>query len=85
MKVAPSAEVCTIYLDTTFSIITDRNIRRGLHDVYDELVFETNSRFVFHDSRGIESGTTNDIETIQSFITTWAGGRSLKDRLHAIW
>ncbi|KJA18796.1 hypothetical protein HYPSUDRAFT_144590, partial [Hypholoma sublateritium FD-334 SS-4] len=49
------------------------------------LVFETNSRFVFHDSRGIESGTTNDIETIQAFISKWAHGRSLNDRLHAIW
>jgi hypothetical protein len=40
---------------------------------------------VFHDSLGIEAGTTNEMETIQAFISERANARSLREKLHAIW
>ena len=60
-------------------------VQRGVHNITDELVFSSNRGFVFHDSRGIEAGTTNEMETIQAFISERANARRLKDKLHAIW
>jgi hypothetical protein len=59
--------------------------QRGVHDIADELVFESNPGFVFHDSRGIEAGATDEMETIQAFIAERANARSLDKKLHAIW
>ena len=59
--------------------------QRGIHNIRDELVFSSNPGFVFHDSRGIEAGTTNEMETIQDFISERANARNLRDKLHAIW
>ena len=60
-------------------------VQRGVHNITDELVFSSNPGFVFHDSRGIEAGTTNEMETIQAFISERANARRLRDKLHAIW
>ena len=60
-------------------------VKRGVHNITDELVFSSNPGFVFHDSRGIEAGTTNEMETIQAFISERANARRLQDKLHAIW
>jgi hypothetical protein len=59
--------------------------QRGVHNIADELVFDSNPRFVFHDSRGIEAGTTEEMESIQAFISERANARSLEKKLHAIW
>jgi len=40
---------------------------------------------VFHDSRGIEAGATNEMQIIQDFISERATARSLNEKLHAIW
>jgi len=60
-------------------------VQRGVHKITDELVFNSNPGFVFHDSRGIEAGSTNEMETIQAFISKRANARRLQDKLHAIW
>ena len=56
-----------------------------MHEINDELVFSNHEGYVFHDSRGIESGGTEELQILQEFITRKCEGRRLQDRLHAIW
>jgi len=63
----------------------DPSSGRGVHNIEDELTFDSNPGFVFHDSRGIEAGTTEEMEDIQAFISQRANARSLSRKLHAIW
>ena len=60
-------------------------IQRGEHRIDDELVFSNHDGYVFHDSRGFESGGTLELEILQEFIQRKCGERRLRDRLHAIW
>jgi len=59
--------------------------QRGEHDINDELVFSNHTGYVFHDSRGIESGATEEVDTLQEFIRLKATTRKLQSKLHAIW
>ena len=59
--------------------------QRGEHTIDDELVFSNHRGYIFHDSRGIESGSTEELEILQQFIRRKCGERGLRDRLHAIW
>ncbi len=59
--------------------------QRGEHDIDDELVFSNQTGYVFHDSRGIESGATEEVDILQEFIRRKTGARRLQSRLHAIW
>ncbi|KDQ11841.1 hypothetical protein BOTBODRAFT_430753 [Botryobasidium botryosum FD-172 SS1] len=58
---------------------------RGLHRIDHSLIFPSNQRYVFHDSRGFESGATDELELVRDFIRTRAGGNDLNEQLHAIW
>lgn len=60
-------------------------LQRGLHDINNQLIFKSNPQFVFHDSRGFESGSLDEIETVNSFITERAESTDLASQLHAIW
>jgi GTPase SAR1 family protein len=59
--------------------------QRGEHIIDDELVFSNHSGYVFHDSRGIESGGIDELETLKEFIRRKCGETKLQDKLHAIW
>ncbi len=59
--------------------------QRGEHDIEHELVFSNHTGYVFHDSRGIESGATEEVEILKEFIQSKASARRLRSRLHAIW
>jgi AAA+ ATPase superfamily predicted ATPase len=59
--------------------------QRGIHDIENQLIFKSNPQFIFHDSRGFESGSLDEIETVKSFITERARSRELPEQLHAIW
>jgi len=60
-------------------------IQRGKHNVNDELIFENNEGYIFHDSRGFDYGSQDELVTVQDFVRKKAGEKRLKDRLHAIW
>jgi len=60
-------------------------IQRGEHNVNHELIFENNEGYIFHDSRGFESGSQDELVIVQDFVRKKAGEKRLKDRLHAIW
>jgi hypothetical protein len=56
-----------------------------MHTIDDELVFSNHTGCVFHDSRGIESGSTDELEKVREFIRRKCGEKKLGDKLHAIW
>ena len=41
--------------------------------------------YVFHDSRGIEAGSTEELQILQGFIRRKCGEKQLRAKLHAIW
>ncbi|KAH9056848.1 hypothetical protein EDB87DRAFT_1686730 [Lactarius vividus] len=63
----------------------DPSMDRGEHRIDDELIFSNHRGYVFHDSRGIESGSTDELGILQNFIrrnvydyVTTADGRILR-------
>ncbi|KAH9166176.1 hypothetical protein EDB89DRAFT_1857670 [Lactarius sanguifluus] len=58
---------------------------RGEHRIDDELVFSNHRGYVFHDSRGIESGSAGELDMLREFIQRKCKEGRLRDRLHAIW
>ena len=60
-------------------------LQRGIHDIENELIFRSNSHFVFHDSRGFETGSVNELDLMKTFVADRARTMKLKDRIHAIW
>ncbi|KDQ13486.1 hypothetical protein BOTBODRAFT_111446 [Botryobasidium botryosum FD-172 SS1] len=60
-------------------------LQRGEHNVEYSLRFPSNPGFVFHDSRGFESGAVEELELVREFIRMKATLGSMKSQLHAIW
>ncbi|KDQ05972.1 hypothetical protein BOTBODRAFT_122040 [Botryobasidium botryosum FD-172 SS1] len=59
--------------------------QRGEHNIEYSLVFPSSPGFVFHDSRGFESGGIEELELVREFIQKKASLGSVKNQLHAIW
>lgn len=59
--------------------------QRGEHEITDELEFSNHDGYVFHDSCGLENGSTKELETLQKFVRERAEKNKLKERLHVIW
>jgi hypothetical protein len=59
--------------------------QRGEHTIDNELVFSNHTGYVFHDSRGIECGSTKELETLKEFIRRKCAEKQLRNKLHAIW
>ncbi|KDQ10289.1 hypothetical protein BOTBODRAFT_36400 [Botryobasidium botryosum FD-172 SS1] len=58
---------------------------RGEHNIEYPLMFRGSPGFVFHDSRGFESGAVEELELAQKFIQNKANLGSMRNQLHAIW
>ncbi|PPQ92320.1 hypothetical protein CVT25_008526 [Psilocybe cyanescens] len=58
---------------------------RGIHDINHPFAFESNPQFIFHDSRGFESGDESQLKEVQAFIEERARSTEPKLQLHAIW
>ncbi|KAG1899066.1 GTP-binding protein [Suillus fuscotomentosus] len=65
--------------------IVQSSIKRGNHDITNEMVFTSNPTFVFHDSCGFEAGSEEEFENMKKFISDRAHATKLEDRIHAIW
>ncbi|KAJ7066102.1 hypothetical protein C8F01DRAFT_1248151 [Mycena amicta] len=65
--------------------ILKESMERGEHNIENQMVFKSNPGFIFHDSRGFESGTIEETEKVKNFIKTRAASSSLAEQLHAIW
>ncbi|KAF8452696.1 hypothetical protein L210DRAFT_3384812 [Boletus edulis BED1] len=70
------------YADTDEGAI-DR-YQRGLHNVEDELIFRSNDKLIFHDSRGFEAGSKDEFLQMKNFVADRAKTVILKKRIHAI-
>ena len=60
-------------------------VQRGEHNIENELRFTSHRGYVFHDSRGFESGDKKELEIVQDFVGRKSRERKLNNRLHAIW
>ncbi|KAH9000680.1 hypothetical protein EDB86DRAFT_2827966 [Lactarius hatsudake] len=63
----------------------DPSMHRGEHTIDDELVFSKHRGYIFHDSRGIESASEEELSILQDFIRQKCREKRLQDKLHAIW
>ncbi|KIJ34010.1 hypothetical protein M422DRAFT_79786, partial [Sphaerobolus stellatus SS14] len=61
------------------------HLQRGLHNVKDEIRFPSRPGFVFHDSRGFEAGSSEELDAARRFVEDSAAVTNLKEQLHAIW
>jgi hypothetical protein len=77
----PSAEVKQI---TTCLLLFLMIHQRGEHNIEYQLTF-SGSNFIFHDSRGIEAGSEDELKTVKEFIQKREQLVDLKDQLHVIW
>jgi hypothetical protein len=58
---------------------------RGLHDIENEMVFQSNPKFIFHDSRGFEAGGATELDSVKAFIARRAKVKQIHEQVHAIW
>jgi tRNA pseudouridine-54 N-methylase len=59
--------------------------QRGEHDIENEMIFESNAAFVFHDSRGFEAGSRSELDEVKDFVQKCSTNKNLTDHLHVIW
>ncbi|KAI5993050.1 hypothetical protein F5J12DRAFT_897100 [Pisolithus orientalis] len=65
--------------------VVQGSLKRGYHNIEDELVFKSNMHFVFHDSCGFEAGSEAEFDRMKKFVTYHAKATKLERRIHAIW
>ncbi|KZP07215.1 hypothetical protein FIBSPDRAFT_998546 [Athelia psychrophila] len=58
---------------------------RGLHDINNTMVFASNPGFIFHDSRGFESGSAQELDAVTTFLSDRSKSTELQDQVHAVW
>ncbi|KAF8332169.1 hypothetical protein F5887DRAFT_1140763 [Amanita rubescens] len=77
-------KVCGV-AKATEPIIYDKDGElRGQHDIEHQITYP-GSNFIFHDSQGFESGSTEELEIAWKFIEKRCAETELKNQLHAIW
>ncbi|KAH8991763.1 hypothetical protein EDB86DRAFT_2806460 [Lactarius hatsudake] len=84
-RVCDTTESPIIYRGNPGRNVTVRGLGRGEHNIDDEVVFSNHKGYIFHDSRGIESGSIYELGILQEFIRRKCSETRLGDRLHAIW
>ncbi|EDR10098.1 uncharacterized protein LACBIDRAFT_325699 [Laccaria bicolor S238N-H82] len=59
--------------------------KRGEHNIENEMIFDSNPGYVFHDSCGFEAGRTLELDDVKSFIQHRSTATHMEKQLHAIW
>jgi hypothetical protein len=59
--------------------------QRGEHNIETAFVYPTAKGFIFHDSRGFEAGSNDELKKVREFIAKRAEAKQMEDQLHAIW
>ncbi|KAL4064207.1 hypothetical protein V8B97DRAFT_1988210, partial [Scleroderma yunnanense] len=67
------------------NVVVEGSLERGEHNIEDELVFRSNTGFIFHDSRGFEAGSEEEVKLMQNFLTNHSATMKLERWIHAIW
>ena len=60
-------------------------MQRGCHNIEDEMIFQSNPQFIFHDSQGFESGSVKELDQMKKFFVERTREMGLGKCLHAIW
>ncbi|KAF8816880.1 hypothetical protein BYT27DRAFT_7205238 [Phlegmacium glaucopus] len=76
--------VCNTKDDPVYEDINPTE-KRGKHDVRRAFTFRSNPRFIFHDSRGFEAGSKEELEDVLSFMHEKAKSNEVMDQIHMIW
>ena len=78
----PTAQVMWIYSCYHFLL----NVwQRGKHDIENEMIFKSNTAFVFDDSQGFEAGRTSELDKVKDFLQKPSMKKNFIHHLHAIW
>ncbi|KAG2099555.1 uncharacterized protein F5147DRAFT_582642 [Suillus discolor] len=56
-----------------------------VHNIENEMVFQSHPGFIFHDSRGFEPGSAYEFEKVKAFIASHFKETKIANQLHAIW
>ncbi|KAF8261934.1 hypothetical protein EI94DRAFT_747908 [Lactarius quietus] len=83
-RICDTTKSSIIYMGIKEAVL-EPSVDRSDHNIDEELVFSNLLGYVFHDSRGFESGGTEELEILKDFIRRKCGERRVQDRLHAIW
>ncbi|KAI6015979.1 hypothetical protein EDC04DRAFT_2577883, partial [Pisolithus marmoratus] len=67
-----------VYIETEY-------FQHSYHDIQNELVFQRNPGFVFHDSCGFEAGSTQQFDQMKQFVADHAVTTRVNKHIHAIW
>ncbi|KAJ7480371.1 hypothetical protein B0H11DRAFT_1724914 [Mycena galericulata] len=59
--------------------------QRGVHNIEDEIHFSSKPGFVFHDSCGVEAGSTEELSVVKQFVERCSSVNNSREQLHAIW
>ncbi|KAK1231060.1 hypothetical protein PQX77_005836 [Marasmius sp. AFHP31] len=65
--------------------LLEPSVERGQSRIDWEITFPSNPGYVFHDSRGMEAGSTEEIEKLNDFMERRSKKQLLEDHLHVIW
>ncbi|KZT25838.1 hypothetical protein NEOLEDRAFT_1064394 [Neolentinus lepideus HHB14362 ss-1] len=65
--------------------VVNPSVDRGIHNINHEITYRSNPSFVFHDSMGIESGSSVHSRAIHDFLQDRDQNTDLEKRVHAIW
>ncbi|KAK1230759.1 hypothetical protein PQX77_006136, partial [Marasmius sp. AFHP31] len=65
--------------------LLEPSVERGQSRIDLEITFPSNPGYVFHDSRGMEAGSTEEIEKLNDFMERRSKKQLLEDHLHVIW
>lgn len=65
--------------------ILEPSVERGASRIDYEITYPSNPDFVFHDSRGMEAGSDEEVDKLIKFMAQRAKKAHLKDKLHVIW
>ncbi|KAJ3569337.1 hypothetical protein NPX13_g6121 [Xylaria arbuscula] len=66
-------------------VTTESSNDHGIHDVDEGFEMDTLPGLIVHDSRGFQSGATEEIELLEKFVKKRAAAAKPEDRLDAIW
>ncbi|KAF8346431.1 hypothetical protein F5887DRAFT_1271767 [Amanita rubescens] len=77
-------KVCGVAKGTIAIIYDKSGTTRGLHEIEHQITYP-GSNFIFHDSQGFESGSTEELDAAWRFIEKKSAETELKNQLHAIW
>ncbi|KIM70935.1 hypothetical protein SCLCIDRAFT_1207134 [Scleroderma citrinum Foug A] len=58
--------------------VVQGSLERGEHSIEDELIFWSNTGFIFHDSRGFEAGSKEEVQLMNNFLVECAATTKLE-------